>query len=353
MENTTNSMTNEAVNATYEEGEMKTVKKASELKDLKELNLDSQTRAQIKQKMKSKEWSLEDWINAVRYEAFYNHTMERPFDDGAAWLKASIRALSEAGFIRHDIVYYDSSIRRDEKCTHISKIDIYTKMARIILKFYRFIFDINSKCYFNTRRFSDDAVIKYIEYLEGLKDPLNRYEENTSSIITTANYEQYYAFLGRVYSIIDNYQRGDPQRLIKILDMLFFDFTEPKKSRQQKLDEAAKMFSVACERIKQLEKNAMHIVFAHRELLPPITDFINIESKVELELHYPNNTDTDIDFDITTYDFLKSIGINSIESILSFPKDGWEMHFGRKKHLLKDIEQTMQSAGYDTFKILS
>ena len=249
------------------------VRKATELKDLKELNLDSRTRAQIKQRMKTKGWSLEDLVSVVRRQAFYNTARGMPFDSGAVWLKASIRALDEAGFIRHDIVYYDNPIYQDARYEHLRKIDIHIEMARKISRFYKRVFTDNSSA-----AEAGNVVLEYIEYLENLRNPFNRYEEDNVNFSITTDYRQFHEFLGHVYSIIDNVRgrKSDSERLIKILSMSC-GFVEADK-RCRTLGEIAKVLCIRETRTKLLECKAIGIVRTYCTLLPPITDFISVES---------------------------------------------------------------------------
>lgn len=243
---------------------MKKIRKASELKDLEELNLDSHVRTQVKQKMKKKGWSLEDLVFFGRNIAF--HTVyedgERKFFpfDGLRSSKLYDKladALDEAGFIRHDI--------GDDKDTYNS-VDKHIAMARRILWTYRII---NNLCYDH----NPDSFDSYVH------DPLadNKHYETYAY----SSYAQYYSLFGHILSQLEEAGR------LKEREILVFSLgfgTESYrgngyygKSRYKIAEE----LGVRSDYVRSIERK-IHLKLRRccRSLLTPqtITNYITIES---------------------------------------------------------------------------
>ena len=181
---------------------MKKIRKASELNDLEELNLDSRMRTQIRQKMKREGWSLEDLVffgRKIAFHTVYENGKKRFFSfdrlRSRELYDKLADALDAAGFIRHDI--------GDIKDTY-NRVDKHIAMARRIFWTYK---KINGLAY----DYNPDSFDSYV------CDPLvdNKHYETYAY----SSYAQYYSLFGHILSQLE--EAGSREKEILVFSLGF------------------------------------------------------------------------------------------------------------------------------------
>lgn len=289
------------------------VRKAETLKSLDALNLSSHTQKLVEKYLGT---DIQSVIRAGRINALNDDKSPEYADYYPEYKYELVKALDEAGFIRHDL---------------------YPRTWRV-WGFYNAV----------VNRFSLASGTVY-----SLATLINR-EDFTSS---------------EIYENMPAVSDEEFEKLMNVLDML----TEKERTVlilrfgldggiPKTLEQVGSMFYVTRERIRQYEAKALRKIRKRSRLcrLPALFGFIP-PAEPEPKKYFSTNGTEHIGIDADIYDLGLSVRaynclkrfstINTIEDILNYPKEDWPKIKNLGSKAVLEIQDRMRAAGYSEFSI--
>ena len=281
------------------------IRKAGTMINIEELNLSKNTRNQIEKKIGTDAQTVIEFGRnaAISYDLYPQYAKKWP-----KYTRELVRALDEAGFIRHDYPIWRVMSLYFAIFTNLSRNYNTSSLA--------------GPSFFLSNEKYEDTPTMTSEELDQTMKALSSLSEREQKVLILR-----YGFLG---------------------------------GRQRTLRETAEALGVTTERVRQIEAKAIRKMRhpSRSSELPALFGYT--PPKKQLPYHLAEDgtkivdTDADISYlgiSVRAYSCLKRGGINTVADVLNYPKEKWSKirNLGHKTKL--EIEDKVREAGYPDFSI--
>ena len=323
------------------------LRKAETLKSLDELNMSSRAKTYFIKEFKG---SLDEILFEGRYMSYLYTSCPNMAEKNRPYIRELIKALDEAGFIRHDLNIASFCIGR---LYHIVFKDMInpTVMPSVLFDFFSYA----------DRRVRNE---KYESFQNPTDEQLSAVKQALQARLT----EKEYAVIAYKFGFEDgnahdleqtgkhlNIARDCVRQIeVKALKKLQHSNTLPAlvpSSDEQKAEVAAIMNELEEIRKDPIFKREADLVYKLRRISKAPFDCAE-KAGVYLSNGMLDFSDIDrLGLDTLAYNCLRRAGVNTIADIIRLPEEGWPKVRNLARGTVEEIEEKVHAAGYTGFSI--